>query len=408
MYKKTGFFILFFLSIVFASLSLQAQNLIPTENREVSVWQGNFFPSVFYFPIDRYLLMRNYSSNKIMFDALDEMLTDSQIVENIHTIEIIGACSPIASEEYNHKLALNRCLSLRSYLRDNHLSIVERLPIQMNIIGIDHLGYSILKQQQPPLTEKEIWDKLQYTAIRLKMKDDSYIIPGVDKPKDEPELIVDYAANDTVFLKDTLYVTNIEYQYICDEDPVQTKKPFWIALKNNFIYDAALLPNLTAEVYLGNKWSLAVEGNWSWWTWSQPVQNLWWHRVQVGGIELRRWVKSPYPLHGHALGVYGMIGNYDLRFSPKNEYSRGELSYGSWSAGLSYAYSFPIARRFNLEFGLAAGYVGGTYYKYDYCIEETQWEKKEIHNRSYIGPTRVGVSLVWLLATGNETKHKNK
>ena len=182
------------------------------------------------------------------------------------------------------------------------------------------------------------------------------------------------------------------------------KKPLYIALKNNLLYDAALLPNLTAEVYLGNKWSLAVEGNGSWWLFKKPVQNEWFHRIQSAGIELRNWVCSPYPLYGHAVGVYGMIGNYDVRAFTKDENSKGWLSYHSWSAGITYAYSIPVSSRFNLEFGIALGYVGGTYYEYNYCMIDEWWAQQAVHERHYFGPTRAGISLVWLIGKGNPAR----
>jgi len=264
------------------------------------------------------------------------------------------------------------------------------------------------------------------------------MIPGADTPESyrgeeiPPEAITPvYNIPDTVkvFIRDTVYIK--EVQYIFPDEiavpypakPPKPSNPSFVALKTNLLYDAALLPNLTAEFYLGRKWSVAVEGNWSWWVFGSPVQDRWYHRIQVAGIELRKWVKSPYPLHGHAIGVYGMTGDYDLRLFPKNENSMGYLSYGwfspyeqlqtkmSWSAGLSYAYSFPVARRFNLEFGLAVGYVTGEYYKYDYCMVDQQWEQlrqQAKYNRHYIGPTRVGVSLVWLLDAGNYVNIKKK
>ncbi|MDR1527425.1 MAG: DUF3575 domain-containing protein [Dysgonamonadaceae bacterium] len=386
------------------------------DNRDISVWKGNYFPSVFYFPISKHLLLRDYRDNNIMLTALDELITTRQVVEALDTIEIIGACSPVGSEEYNLQLALSRCMALRSYLRWKHLAFAERFPIQFNIIGVDRLGYHILKNQKPVLSEKQIWDMLQYAAIRFKMKDGSYIIPGSDKykPSITPARSIEPEVNnvrDTVFLKcDTVYhvYTTAPTKYIPADVPEKpstvvqaSSTPVHIALKNNLLYDAALLPNLTVEWYMGKQWSLAVEGKWSWWTFDQPIQNQWFHRIQTLGVELRKWVKSPYPLHGHALGVYSTIGNYDIRLFTENEYTKGWLSYLSWSAGLSYAYSVPVARRFNLEFGLAAGYVGGRYYEYDYCMTHEHWAQRIIYNRNYFGPTRVNISLVWLLGAGN-------
>ncbi|MDR0231177.1 MAG: DUF3575 domain-containing protein [Dysgonamonadaceae bacterium] len=384
-------------------------------NRNISVWKNVDFPSVFYFPIDKYVLLRDYKYNASMLNSLDKLVQSKQVLNALDTIQIIGACSPVGSEEYNMKLALNRCRALRTYLQQTHPQLVKDFPVKFKIIGIDTLGYNILREQKPELTQKQIWDKLQYAAICLKMKNGSCIIPDIISDNIPEEVNISEVVEqqvvirrDTVFIQDTI-ITEIHIQKeieIQHEIKSKPSKPLFIALKTNLIYDAALLPNLTAELYLGKQWSVAVEGNWSWWTFGNPVQNRWFHRVQVAGVELRRWFTSPYPLHGHALGVYAMIGNYDIRFFPKDEYSIGELSYQSWSGGISYAYSFPIARRFNLELGVAAGYVGGRYYKYNYCMEDKQWEQQAVYDRKYIGPTRVGVSLVWLLGTGNPQPSK--
>lgn len=383
-------------------------DVLIADNLNNSVWKGDYYPSVYYFPIGKQMLLREYRNNNIMLIALDELLRSRLTVQDLDTIEIMGACSPSGGEVYNMKLALSRCMALRSYLRWKHLDLAERFPIKFTVIGIDWVGYGILKDVKPSLSEKEIWDMLQYSAIRLKMKDGSYIIPGADKPKGFFN-----SASTPEHRVDTVYIDRSNTNVICDtvalpptEDKVKVKAPAFFALKTNLIYDVMLMPNLTAEWYIGKQWSLAVEGNWSWWTFNRPVQNRGYHRIQTVGVEARKWLGSPYPLRGHALGGYAMVGNYDIRLSPEDEYSKAWLSYLSWSAGVSYAYSFPVARKINLEFGLALGYVGGRYYRYDYCMTHEQWTQRAIHNRNYWGPTRVGVSLVWLLSGYNEKKIK--
>lgn len=385
-------------------------NNVPVEiNRDASVWKGYNGPSVFYFPRDKHLLIRHYRNNATMLAALDELVKTDAVIDALDSIEIIGACSPIGSEEHNLKLALSRCMALRSYLRKEHLEVAQRFPIRFSIIGIDTYGYNILKEESPPFTEEQIWNRLQYAAVRLKMKDGSYMIPGADIPKTlpVPEAMTPASVmRDTIFLKcDTVYIATTTH--MPTPKPSKTRMPLYLAIKTNLLYDALLLPNLAVEWYMGRQWSLVLEGNWSWWTFDKPIQNLWYHRIQTASIELRRWVKSPYPLHGHALGVYSMIGNYDVRFFAQDEYTKGYLSHLNWSAGLSYAYSFPIARRLNMELALAVGYVGGRYYKYNYCTTHQHWAQQGKYNRKYFGPTRAGVSLVWLIGTGNDPKSRS-
>ena len=208
-----------------------------------------------------------------------------------------------------------------------------------------------------------------------------------------------YLSRDTIFLKNHIVVINtLDQTY---------RKPVYFSIKSNLLYDAVLLPNLAAEVYLGAKWSLQVNGNWSWWTFDRPERREWFHRIQSVGAELRYWFDSPYPLHGQAVGFYGSTGNYDLRLFPTNESSKGWQSKRSWSVGLSYAYSVPISCYFNMEFGISVGYLGGKYYPYYYCIEDAWWAKQDAKNRHYFGPTQAGVSLVWMIGSGYNRKNRD-
>ena len=76
----------------------------------------------------------------------------------------------------------------------------------------------------------------------------------------------------------------------------------------------------------------------------------------------------------------------------------------SYAAGLSYGYSHPIGRRLNIDFTLGLGYLWGEYKEYipiDNCYV---WQATK--QRSWIGPTKAEISLVWQLGRGNENKDK--
>ena len=77
----------------------------------------------------------------------------------------------------------------------------------------------------------------------------------------------------------------------------------------------------------------------------------------------------------------------------------------NYTIGAEYGYSMPVARRLNIDFSLAAGYMGGRYYEYTPLDGHYVWQATK--NRKWIGPTKVEVSLVWLLGHGNyNTKTK--
>jgi Protein of unknown function (DUF3575). len=216
--------------------------------------------------------------------------------------------------------------------------------------------------------------------------------------KKPPEVV----KNDTVFVERIIY----DCPPIIPP-PLPVPKPFYIAVKNNMLFDMALLPNLAIEIPFGKnyRWSAEVEGHWSWW--DSGADKYHFHRIQMAGVELRRWFanKTGNPLNGWYAGVYGYGGTYDLRLFTNDDDDKGYLSDWSYSAGLSIGYAKPIAGRLNLEFGLAVGYLGGKYKKYDVsdCRDNTfPW--LSTHNRNYFGLTKAKVSLVWLIGSGTNKR----
>ena len=90
------------------------------------------------------------------------------------------------------------------------------------------------------------------------------------------------------------------------------KKPFYMDIRTNMLYDALLVPNLGAEFYLGKNWS--VVGNWKYGWWKKDRRQWYW-RIYGGDIAIRKWfgkAAQKKPLTGHHLGVYGQIFTYDF------------------------------------------------------------------------------------------------
>lgn len=199
---------------------------------------------------------------------------------------------------------------------------------------------------------------------------------------------------------DTVYIERTSPHLALDKAASHTRYPLYFAVKTNALYDLVLLPNLAVELSLGKRWSVEVEGMHSWWNTKDSKRYK--HRIQLGGLEVRKWLgnQGKTPLTGHFVGAYGMGGTYDV----KHEKEKGSLSNWSYSAGLTYGYAMPIARRLNLELAIGIGYVGGDYTKYTFDRAANCYSEVELFGRSYIGPTKAKVSFVWLIGRGVNTK----
>jgi hypothetical protein len=173
------------------------------------------------------------------------------------------------------------------------------------------------------------------------------------------------------------------------------KKPYYWALRTNMLYDALLLPNIGADIYLGKNFS--IDGIWHYGWWKCDHNHDYW-RYYGGDLAVRYWFgKAAHrkPLTGHHIGLYGQMVTYDFEFGNRG-YMGPRWSYGG---GLEYGFSKPISRHFNIDFSLGVGYLGGKYYEYIPIDQCYVWQKTK--QRHWYGPTKLEISLVWLLGRGN-------
>jgi hypothetical protein len=307
------------------------------------------------------------------------------------------------------------------------------IPYQDQILRLKGMNESVVLEMLRYLGGRDtynfllnvIYPKLQYAAVRVVLKD-GRSIPVVGSPLRKIVETQELVITDTVYIerviRDTVHIAGASVRdtvRIVETVPVYeheleygNRKRFYIALKNNLIFDAALLPNLAVEIPFGRNygWSAEIEGHWSWWNTQGP--NWWFHRVQQGGLELRKWFgnRTGDPMHGWYVGLYGYAGTYDIRLFANDPKDMGQLSDMSWSAGLSAGYAMPLTRRLNMEFGLSVGYLGGIYKKYDQsrCDGTNYFPWLSTHGRNWIGPTKAKVSLVWQIGSGYNRNYKKK
>ena len=198
-------------------------------------------------------------------------------------------------------------------------------------------------------------------------------------------------------------VSNTDSIYI---EPSPIRKPFYMAMRTNMLFDVLLLPNIGLEFYLGKRWSVAA--NWMYGWWNNDRRNWYW-RAYGGDIAIRKWLgkaAEEKTLTGHHIGIYTQIFTYDFETGDRG-YMGGKPGGAIWNKmnyamGAEYGYSLPIARKLNIDFTLGVGYWGGIYHEYKPQAGYYVW--KATKERRWIGPTKAEISLVWLLGRGNSNR----
>lgn len=189
--------------------------------------------------------------------------------------------------------------------------------------------------------------------------------------------------------------TRIQPELPAEQPP---RKPLYLGLKTNMLYDALAVPNIGAEIYLGRNWSLS--GNWMY-AWWKTDRRHWYWRTYGGDVAIRKWFGQKArekPLTGHHIGLYGQMITYDFETG-----GRGYLAdRWSYAAGVEYGYSLPVGKRFNIDFSVGVGYMGGTYK--EYLPDNTCYVWQATKQRHWFGPTKAEISLVWLIGYGNYNK----
>ena len=351
-------------------------------------------------------------------------LNDSTFI--LKNIKVEGAASPEGSFRFNETLSHRRALTVSNYLKKNLLvgdTLFQTIPI-----GVDWEGLKskIMSEESVPNRE-QLMLVLQNTnydhnerLLRLKQINNSipyrWIYKSFFPQLRYSRVIVSYEVNPSFstlkvidplpkVLHDTIDVVKHEKidtikndntiiePFVEKSDSLSRRYLRW-ALKSNALYDVALIPNIGVEIYLGKQWSISA--NWMYAWWKDENKNFFW-RIYGGELEFRRWFgnKSINSLQGHHIGLYGQMVTYDFCLGGRG-YLGDKWTYG---AGLSYGYSLPIAKRFNLDFSIGLGYLSGEYKEYLPIEGHYVWQLTR--NKQWWGPTKAEISLVWLLGVDN-------
>ena len=175
-----------------------------------------------------------------------------------------------------------------------------------------------------------------------------------------------------------------------------SRRPLF-AVKTNLLFDAALMPNIELEVPIGKRWSLNGEYMFPWWLINDDRYCL---QILMGGLEVRYRPgkrSGRDVLTGHFIGLYAGGGKYDLQWD-KNGY-QGEFFI---AAGVSYGYAHSIARNLRLEYNIGIGMLRTDYRHYHSRDNHRTLLWQENGEYTWLGPTKLKISLVWLITGKNK------
>lgn len=413
-----------------------------------------------YFRLGESSIDLSYKGNgdalNYFLDEINEMASSSDY--NIKSITVSGSSSPEGTSTFNQQLSDRRTESLYRWVV-NHFPEYKHI-VKKNSIGVDwDQLYTLVENSYVPyksrvldiIANTPIWIRREGKIVdgrvkQLKDLDEGRVwrymynnffsdmrmagggiiceVEYVAEEEEEEELssivinshrslvvvngdttsyssreMVSVVPQDTIHLdyRDTIRITNDSemFQEVMEKAVKKERKPFYMSFRTNLLYDVLLVPTIGAEIHLGKGWTIG--GNWMYAWWSMEKYHYY-HRVAGGDISIRKHFGKRYkenPMAGHHLGVYGQILTYDLEYGNKGQLA-DKWSYGG---GIEYGYSFPIAKRLNLDLSLGIGYFTGEYE--NYAPEDGHYVWQSTYMRNWIGPTKAEVSLVWLIGKKN-------
>lgn len=375
----------------------------------------------------------NYMENPRALRHAREMIDlynrpDSNFV--LTNVKVVGGASPEGSVKFNEWLSRERAARIFDYI-GNHVELPDTLT-SFTFLGRDWEGLKRMVEADPKVPyraevlstldkiieryhrgETESQNNLNILKRLRGGKPYSYMYRHLFPTLRASRLVLTFGAPHTaspLFPDYGLPALNTAFSLPAVEisTPWQWKKPFYMALKTNMLYDVLAAPNIGAEFYLGK--NLSIVGNWMYGWWKSDKRAFYW-RIYGGDVALRWWFgKAAHekPLTGHHLGIYGSLLTYDFELGGRG-YMGGVPRGAIWDKcnnffGVEYGYSLPIAERWNIDFNVGVGHQGGVYQVYD--AVDGCYIYRETRRRNYWGPTKAEVSLVWLLGRGNENKRK--
>lgn len=377
--------------------------------------------------------------NKIR-QSIDSVRTDT--ANAIRDITIKGYASPEGPYDNNVRLAKGRTESLARHIAEAYNIPNERMRTDYQPEDWEGL-YKRVEQSTLPhkaeilalIDDVSLNDDLDAKLQLIKSEfpsDYQYILRDIMPYLRHSDYTINYDRHVARVVEagaDTIW-TLPSGEPLPEKTMEEMPKPFrpLLAVKTNLLFDALATPNFEIEVPFGRnrQWSLMVEDWFPWWLFSKNAQadvnplrllGVPYYResargyqdayeVWTVGVELRRWFSKCWgnqPLMtGHFAGLYAASGKYDIERNSVGD--QGEFV----SLGATWGYSWLLGRRLNLELSASVGVLWGPQRHYHGEYDDTHLIWKENRNFTYFGPTKLKLSIAWLLGDTLRKKQRKE
>lgn len=368
------------------------------------------------FPVDTASIQTEFFDNgellKKFSTTFDKIIKD----ENVSDI-LITICGNASSEGYanrNRVLARNRALSLYNYLTntfsipDSLIGVVSEQSLSIEaenvlatfpdtIAGIDIISIKRISRTTDGSQLRQVfkqldgdydganwnWYKdnvltpLRFAEIRMcfnKREPDiqSEIIPIVTLPQSEPQ--------------SEAYQQPMTQVLTTDSTRAYNKV---ILLKNNLLYDIALVANIGVEFGLNRHLSLDIPLTFS------PYNITYKFRLRSLTIQpaLRYWFGET--MSGLFASLYGNFGYYDIGLGGKTRWQNTwrKPLYGG-GAGFGYAKRFGKGNKWGIEAEIGFGYA---HLPLDYFYNIPNGAQYHSNTKNYWGPTKANVGISYII-----------
>ena len=288
-----------------------------------------------------------------------------------------GYCNSLGSEAENlatAKIRANRVKSeliIRAEIKEenfitrNHTTEGDFVTVRMTVP---------VKETAATDAEAEARRKAEAERLEAEKRAEQERLAEEQRKAEEAQLVAEKAEAEKAAQQNTLADTPSETKITND---------YHLSLRANLLRWATLTPDLGLEWRICPSWSIAVNGSWTSWSWSDKNRR---YALWEVAPEVRYYMGEKKAWYVGAMFKAGQF-NYKLSETGK----QGDLMGGGITAG----YQLRLNKALDLDFNLGLGYLNADYEKYE--VIDGVRVRKGSETKDWWGPINAGVTLVWKL-----------